>query len=506
MLRLDQITYRIGPRTLFDGASATINPGHRVGFVGRNGTGKTTLLGMLTGDIEFDSGTISVPSRWRVGITRQEAPDGPQNPVEIVLAADEELARLHREAETATDPHRIAEIHIRLHDKGASRASARAARLLAGLGFDEAAQRRPCHSFSGGWRMRLALAALLFTEPDLLLLDEPTNHLDLEATLWLENHLRHYRGTVLLVSHDRDLLNRATEETLHLENGKLTLYSGNYDRFEETRRMRLAQNENLRSRQDAQKQRIMKFVERFRYKATKSKQAQSRLKMLERMEPIPEHRDEGAVALTFPAPKPTLASPLLTTEDVSVGYDGLAVIKNLTLRFNGDDRIALIGANGNGKSTLIKLLAGRLAPMAGTIGKSSKLRVGYFAQHQADELDLAASPLIAMARKRPRDTETQVRAQLGRFGFGREKAETKIGDLSGGEKARLLLALMSAEAPHVLLLDEPANHLDIDSRQTLVQAINAFEGAVVMVSHDPHLIALTADRFWLVADGAVRPF
>ncbi len=506
MLRLDQITYRIGPRTLFDGASATINPGHRVGFVGRNGTGKTTLLGMLTGDIEFDSGTISVPSRWRVGITRQEAPDGPQNPVEIVLAADEELARLHREAETATDPHRIAEIHIRLHDKGASRASARAARLLAGLGFDEAAQRRPCHSFSGGWRMRLALAALLFTEPDLLLLDEPTNHLDLEATLWLENHLRHYRGTVLLVSHDRDLLNRATEETLHLENGKLTLYSGNYDRFEETRRMRLAQNENLRSRQDAQKQRIMKFVERFRYKATKSKQAQSRLKMLERMEPIPEHRDEGAVALTFPAPKPTLASPLLTTEDVSVGYDGLAVIKNLTLRFNGDDRIALIGANGNGKSTLIKLLAGRLAPMAGTIGKSSKLRVGYFAQHQADELDLAASPLIAMARKRPRDTETQVRAQLGRFGFGREKAETKIGDLSGGEKARLLLALMSAEAPHVLLLDEPANHLDIDSRQTLVQAINAFEGAVVMVSHDPHLIALTADRFWLVAGGAVTPF
>ena len=506
MLRLDQITYRIGPRTLFDGASATIDPGHRVGFVGRNGTGKTTLLGMVSGDTECDSGSISVPSRWRVGVTNQEAPDGPENLIDVVLAADEELARLNREADTATDPHRIAEIHVRLHDKGASRASARAARLLAGLGFDEATQQRPCDSFSGGWRMRVALAALLFTEPDLLLLDEPTNHLDLEATLWLENHLRHYRGTVLLVSHDRDLLNRVAEEILHLEGGKLTLYSGNYDRFEETRRMRLAQNEKLRAKQDAQKQRIMKFVERFRYKATKSKQAQSRLKMLERMEPIPEHREQGTVGFTFPAPKPALASPLFSTEDVSVGYDGVAVIKNLTLRFDADDRIALIGANGNGKSTLIKLLAGRLAPMAGKIAKSGKLRVGYFAQHQADELDLAATPLIAMTRKRPRDTQTQVRAQLGRFGFGQERAETKNGDLSGGEKARLLFALMSAEAPHILLLDEPVNHLDVDSRQTLVQAINAFEGAVVIVSHDPHLITLTADRFWLVADGAVRPF
>ena len=506
MLRLDQITYRIGPRTLFDGASATINPGHRVGFVGRNGTGKTTLLGMVTGETEPDSGSISIPSRWRVGITRQEAPDGPENLIEIVLAADEELVELNREAECATDPHRIAEIHVRLHDKGASRAQARAARLLAGLGFDEAAQQRPCHSFSGGWRMRLALAALLFTEPDLLLLDEPTNHLDLEASLWLESYLRNYPGTVLLVSHDRDLLNRVAGEILHLENGKLTLYSGNYDRFEATRRMRLAQNEKLRAKQDAQKSQIMKFVERFRYKATKAKQAQSRLKMLERMEPTPEHREEGTVDFTFPAPKPALASPLYTTEDVSVGYDGMAVIKNLSVRFDDDDRIALIGANGNGKSTLIKLLAGRLQPMAGKVDKSGKLRVGYFAQHQADELDLAATPLIAMTRKRPRDTVTQVRAQLGRFGFGKEKAETKIGDLSGGEKARLLFALMSAEAPHILLLDEPANHLDVDSRQALVQSINAFEGAVVIVSHDPHLIALTADRLWLVAGGTVTPF
>ena len=506
MLRIDGITYRIGPRTLFDGASATVNPGHRVGFVGRNGTGKTTLLGMVTGAIEPDSGTISVPSRWRIGITRQEAPDGPGSLIEIVLAADEELARLNREAETATDPGRIAEIHARLLDKGASRARARAAKLLAGLGFDEAAQRQPCQSFSGGWRMRVALAGLLFTEPDLLLLDEPTNHLDLEASLWLESYLRNYPGTVLLVSHDRDLLNRVVGEILHLENGKLTLYSGNYDRFERTRRMRLAQNENLRARQDAQKQKIMKFVERFRYKATKAKQAQSRLKMLERMEPSPEHREEGTVAFTFPAPKPALASPLFSTEDVAVGYDSKPVFENLSVRFDADDRIALIGANGNGKSTLLKLLAGRLRPMAGKVIKSGKLRVGYFAQHQADELDLTATPLAAMTLKRPDETPNQVRAQLGHFGFGQEKAETKIGDLSGGEKARLLFALMSAEAPHILLLDEPTNHLDVHSRQALVRSINAFEGAVVIVSHDPHLIALTADRFWLVAGGAVTPF
>ena len=506
MLRLDDITYRIGPRTLFDGASASVNPGHRVGFVGRNGTGKTTLLGLLTGAIEPDGGSISVPSRWRIGITAQEAPGGQESLIDTVLAADKELAALTLEAEVATDPDRIAEIHVRLNDMDASRASAKAARLLAGLGFDDAAQQRPCKSFSGGWRMRVALAALLFTEPDLLLLDEPTNHLDLEASLWLESYLLKYPGTVLLVSHDRDLLNRVVEEILHLENAKLTLYAGNYDRFEATRRMRLAQNEKQAAKQDAQKQQIMKFVERFRYKATKAKQAQSRLKMLERMEPTPSHREEGATNFTFPAPKPELASPLYTADEVSVGYDGTPVIENLSLRFDADDRIALIGANGNGKSTLIKLLAARLPVMAGTVAKSGKLRVGYFAQHQADELDLDATPLLAMTRKRPRETPTQVRGQLGRFGFGEEKAETKIRDLSGGEKARLLFALMSAEAPHILLLDEPTNHLDIVSREALVRAINAFEGAVVIVSHDPHLIALTADRFWLVSDGRVAPF
>ena len=506
MLRIDRVTYRIGPRLLFDGAGAAVDPGHRVGLVGRNGAGKTTLLRMIAGDVEPDSGAVLVPSRWRIGVTRQEAPDGPESLVDFVLAADPELADLKREAETATDPHRIADIHARLLDKGSSRAPARAARLLAGLGFDQAAQQRPCRDFSGGWRMRVALAALLFTEPVILLRDDPTNQLDLEAALWLEEHLRHYPGTVLLVSHDRDLLNRAVGEILHLENGKLTLYSGNYDRFEETRRMRLAQDASQRAKQDAQKRQIMKFVERFRYKASKAKQAQSRLKMLARMKPPPEYREEGTVSFDFPEPTPALASPLCAMDDVAVGYDGRAVIRNLTLRLDADDRIALLGANGNGKSTLMKLLAGRLRPMAGTVGKSGKLRVGYFAQHQADELDLDATPLIAMTRLRPKETQTRVRAQLGRFGFGAEKAETKIGDLSGGEKARLLFALMSAEAPHVLLLDEPTNHLDVNAREALVRAINAFQGAVVIVSHDPHLVALTADRFWLVAGGRVAPF
>lgn len=311
---------------------------------------------------------------------------------------------------------------------------------------------------------------------------------------------------MLLVSHDGDLLNRVVEEILHLENGKLTLYSGNYDGFEGTRRMRLAENEKLRAKQNAQKQKIMKFVERFRYKAAKAKRAQSRLKMLERMEPIPEHREEGTVSFSFPAPKPVLASPLYSIEDVWVGYDGMAVLKNLSLRVDDDDCIALIGANGNDKSTLIKLLAGRLVPMAGKVATSSKLRVGYFAQHQTDELDLAVTPLIAMTLKRPRDPVTQARAQLGRFGLGKERAETKIGDLSGWEKARLLFALMSADAPHILLLDEPTNHLDVVSRQALVQSINVFDGVVVIVTHDPHLITLTADRFWLIAGATVTPF
>ena len=353
--------------------------------------------------------------------------------------------------------------------------------------------------------MRVALAALLFTEPDLLLLDEPTNHLDLEAALWLEDFLRSYPGTLLLVSHDRGLLNRVAEEILHLDAGKLTLYQGGYDRFENTRRERLEQNERLRSKQQAERARIQAFVDRFRYKASKAKQAQSRIRMLERMQPIAEHREEGAITFAFPDPEP-LPPPLVSLDRVSIGYDGRAVLKNLSLRLDADDRVALLGANGNGKSTLLKLLAGRLPPLAGDVVKSGKLRVGYFAQHQADELDLEATPLQQLARRRPREPEVQLRGHLGRFGFSQQRAEVRIGNLSGGEKARLLFAMMTVERPHILLLDEPTNHLDVVSRQALIEALNDYRGAVVIVSHDPHVLELTADRFWLIESGGVTPF
>lgn len=505
MLRIENLTYRIGRRILIEHASAGVNPGHRVGLVGRNGAGKTTLLHLITGALDPDEGSIELPTNWRVGMTRQEAPEGPQSLIETVLAADRELVALNREAETATDPDRIAEIHTRLHDKQAHSAPSRAARILAGLGFSEQDQQKPCSEYSGGWRMRVALASLLFTQPDLLLLDEPTNHLDLEASLWLEDYLRRYDGTILLVSHDRGLLNRVVGEILHLENTKLTLYQGGYDKFEQARRMKLAQMESERIKQEAQRAHIQKFVDRFRYKATKARQAQSRLKMLEKMQPIAAHLEEGVTNFNFPDPDP-LPPPLYTIDNVAVGYDGKPVLSNLSLRLDEDDRIALLGANGNGKSTLIKLLAGRLTPLSGYHSHSSKLRVGYFAQHQTDELDVNATPVVALGHRRPKDLDVDLRKHLGAFGFSQDRADTPIGNLSGGEKARLLFALMTSDKPHILLLDEPTNHLDVQSREALVQAINGFKGAVVIVSHDPHVIELTADRLWLVADGGVSPY
>jgi len=505
MLSISNLTYRIGARVLLDSADVSINAGHRVGLVGRNGTGKTTLLRLITGELSPSEGTIEVPRRWRIGITSQEAPHGPRNLVDTVMAADRELVALMAEAETATDPERIAAVHMRLADKDAHTANARAAVILAGLGFDEEAQQKACDDYSGGWRMRVALAGLLFTQPELLLLDEPTNHLDLEATIWLEDYLKNYPGTILLVSHDRDLLNRSVEEILHLENSKMTLYKGGYDRFEETRRMRLEQNEKLRTKQNARRAEIESFVARFRAKATKAKQAQSRLKMLEKMQPIAEHHEEGSISLMFPEPE-QLSPPLISMDKVSIGYDGKAVLSSLSLRLDTDDRIALLGANGNGKSTLVKLLAGKLAPLSGEFSKSGKLRVGYFAQHQSEELDLNATPVIEMQRRRPQDSEQNLRSHLGRFGFGQQKALTKISSLSGGEKARLLFALMTIAKPHILLLDEPTNHLDMDSRQALAEAINAFEGAVILISHDPHVIELTVDRFLLVENGRVQNY
>ena len=505
MLHINELTYRVGGRLLLDRASVTIPAGHKVAIVGRNGTGKSTLLRLIAGELAPDAGDIGVPSGTRIGWVRQEAPAGETSLLDTVLAADTERAALLAEAETATDPARIADIHTRLADIGAYAAEARAARILSGLGFDAAAQRRPCADFSGGWRMRVALAAVLFSEPDLLLLDEPTNHLDLEATVWLEEYLRGYPRTMLIVSHDRELLNAVPTTTVHLDQLKLTLYGGNYDQFVRERALKLENLKSQAAKQDARREHLQKFVDRFRYKASKARQAQSKLKAIEKLGPRIQVIEDSAVSFDFPSPD-ELAPPLIALENAEVGYDGRPVLRRLNLRIDSDDRIALLGANGNGKSTLVKLLANRLPTLAGEMRRSGKLRVGYFAQHQADELSLDWTPVQQVQAAMPTATVEKVRAHLGRFGFIQSKADTKIGALSGGEKAKLLLALMTRDAPHILMLDEPTNHLDIDSRDALVDALNDYAGAVIVISHDPSLIALTADRLWLVADGTCQPF
>jgi ATP-binding cassette, subfamily F, member 3 len=505
MLHINDLTFRYGARVIFDAATAVVPKGHKVALVGRNGTGKSTLLRIIAGDLGSDAGAIGVPAGTRVGMVAQEAPSGNATLIETVLAADTERAALLAESHIARDPVRIAEIHTRLADIEAHSAEARAARILSGLGFDAAAQARPCSEFSGGWRMRVALAAVLFSRPDLLLLDEPTNHLDLEATLWLESYLKNYPHTILLVSHDRDLLNAVPTTTIHIENGKLISYAGGYDRFLSTRAANQERAQAQAVKQEAVRKHLQSFVDRFRYKASKARQAQSRLKMLERLEPVAILEDEASIRFDFPQPD-ALAPPLIALEGVSVGYGERAVLKRLNLRIDQDDRIALLGANGNGKSTLVKLLAGRLATMEGEMRRPSKLRVGYFAQHQTDELDVEATALVQATRAMRDVPEVKVRAHLGRFGFAQARAETRVADLSGGEKARLLLALMTREHPHILMLDEPTNHLDVDSREALITAINDFEGAVIIISHDPHLIELTADRLWLVADGGCRAY
>ena len=506
MLQINDLVYRAAGRPLFDRATVAVNKDERVGLVGRNGSGKTTLLRLIAGQLGPDEGSVAVPRAWRIGAIAQDAPSGPDSLIDTVLAADTERTALLAEAADCHDPARIADLHERLAVIGAESAPARAARILAGLGFDEATQQRPCAELSGGWRMRVALAALLFSKPDLLLLDEPTNHLDLEATLWLEGFLKTYPGTLVLVSHDRDLLNRVPRRIVHLTLGKLVAYAGNYDRFERTRRERQARDAALHAKQLAERRHIQAFIDRFRYKASKARQAQSRIKALERMEPIASVVEERTVRFDLPQPR-ALPPPLLTLEGASVGYTpGAPVLDRLDLRLDMDDRIALLGPNGNGKSTFAKLLAGRLAPQEGRLTASRKLRIGYFAQDQAEELDLAATPLQLMGRALPGEPEVRLRGQLGRFGFGEDHARTRVADLSGGEKARLLFALMTREAPQLLLLDEPSNHLDVDAREALVQALNAFDGAVVLVTHDPHLIALTAERLWLVANGTVAPF
>ncbi|MCC9625752.1 ABC-F family ATP-binding cassette domain-containing protein [Thalassospira sp. MA62] len=506
MLQISDLTYRIGGRVILDQVNLTIPDGHKVGLIGRNGAGKSTLLKLISGDLPGDGGDIRISKRARMGVVAQEAPAGSRSLIDTVLAADTERADLLEEAETTTDPHRIAEVHTRLADIEAHTAESRAASILSGLGFDADAQQRPCDDFSGGWRMRVALAATLFLRPDLLLLDEPTNHLDLEATIWLENYLINYPGTIILISHDRDLLNRAVKTIAHLHDGTVTLYGGNYDKFAKTRREQMELASKHYEKQIAQQKHLQSFIDRFRAKASKAKQAQSRVKMLEKMGPaIPVVEDRG-ISFDFPSPK-ELPPPLINIHDGDVGYEeGKPILRNISLRIDMDDRIALLGANGNGKSTLAKLLSDRLELMSGEKAASSKLRIGYFAQHQTDELRGDETPYQHMASLMPNVIESKVRAQLGRFAFEGQKGDTKVKDLSGGEKARLLFALMTLDAPHMLILDEPTNHLDIDSRDALNHALNAYEGAVIIISHDPYLIEACADRLILVADGTVKAF
>ncbi|MAO00601.1 ABC-F family ATP-binding cassette domain-containing protein [uncultured Roseovarius sp.] len=505
MLHIDDITYSVAGRTLIENASASIPDGHKVGIVGRNGTGKTTLFRLIRGELALESGSISLPSRARIGGVAQEVPGNEVSLLNTVLSYDTERAELMEESERSTDGARIAEIQTRLADIDAWSAEARAASILKGLGFNDEEQLMPCSAFSGGWRMRVALAGVLFSQPDLLLLDEPTNYLDLEGALWLETYLARYPHTVLIVSHDRGLLNRAVGSILHLEDKKLTLYQGGYETFAETRAARLAAAASEAKKQDARRAHLQSFVDRFRAKASKAVQAQSRLKMIAKLKPITTPQEAALKRFTFPTPE-ELSPPILRIESGSVGYDGVPVLRRLNLRIDQDDRIALLGRNGEGKSTLSKLLAGKLEPLEGQIHKASKLRVGYFAQHQVEELHLDETPIDHIRRLRPEEAPAKLRARLGGFGIGAEQAETLVGKLSGGQKARLSLMLATLDAPHMLILDEPTNHLDIESREALVEALTAYSGAIILVSHDMHLLGLVADRLWLVRDGAVAPY
>lgn len=505
MLHVTDLTYRLGERVLLDKASFAIPNGARVGLVGRNGAGKTTLFRILLGEVAPESGEIGMPRGARIGTVAQEAPSGPQTLVEVVLAADVERARLLAAAERADGMER-AEIETRLADIGAHAAPARAAAILHGLGFDAQAQARPVSSFSGGWRMRVALAAVLFAEPDLLLLDEPTNYLDLEGTLWLYDYLARYPHTAFVISHDRELLDEAVDHILHLDQRKLVLYRGTYSSFSRQRAEKLALEAKAKVKQEAEAKHLQAFVDRFRAKASKARQAQSRLKRLEKLQPIVTTRDEETVPFDLPSPERALSPPLVALDRASAGYGETVILKRLDLTILPDDRIALLGANGNGKSTFCKLVGGRLPPLAGEIRASGKLEVAYFAQHQLDELREADTAFGHVAERMKGSPEAKIRARAARMGFPGAKADTPVAKLSGGEKARLLLGLAAFDGPHLLILDEPTNHLDIDSRQALVEAINAYEGAVMLVSHDRFLIEACADRLWLVGDGRVSPF
>lgn len=506
MLTIQGLTVRLGGRDIIERASAAIPPRGKVGLIGRNGAGKSTLVKAIIGEIEPDEGEIDMPRGMRLGYIAQEAPSGTATPFDTVLAADVERLALLEESETCTDPDRLGDVHERLLAIDAYSAPSRAARILIGLGFDEEMQGRPLDSFSGGWKMRVALAALLFSAPDVLLLDEPSNHLDLEATLWLESFLKSYPGTLIVISHERDLLNNVVDHILHLQGGKLTLYPGSYDSFERQRAERAAQLVAAKAAQDAQRAKLQDYVARNSARASTAKQAQSRAKMLAKMQPITALIEDPSLAFDFPNPT-ELRPPLITLDLASVGYAAdTPILRRLNLRIDPDDRIALLGRNGNGKTTLARLLAAQLTPMEGSLTASGKMQIGYFTQYQVEELAGDATPLEHMTRAMEGASPAAVRAQLGRFGFSGNRATAQVGTLSGGERARLALALVTRDAPHLLILDEPTNHLDVDAREALVQALNSYTGAVILISHDRHMVELTADRLVLVDGGTAKEY
>src|SRR3954447_7432435 len=505
MLQIDNLVFNGWGRRFFDSATVSLPVGAKVGLVGRNGVGKSTLFKLILEQLTPDGGEISLPKAARIASVDQEHPATPVTLLDTVLAADTEREALNAELETAA-PERMGDIYARLIEIDADRAPARAAEILGGLGFSTADLPRPMAEFSGGWRMRVALAAALFAEPDLLLLDEPTNYLDLEGALWLEARLKKYPHTAIVISHDRELLNNSVDHILHLKDGKLALYPGGYDNFEVQLTEKLRLQEAMRVKIEAKRAHMQSFVDRFRAKASKATQAQSRLKMIAKLPPVSNVIEDRVTPFTLPSPERPLPPPLLRLEGASVGYGGPPILRGMNLRLDIDDRIGLLGVNGAGKSTFAKLVAGALSVEHGTLHRSGRLRVGWFHQHQIEAMDPTDTPLEIIRRAMPEAGEAQRRSRLAQFGIGYEKVETTVANLSGGERARLLLNLVAMEAPHLLILDEPTNHLDIDSRRALLDALNDYEGAVILITHDRSLMELVADRLWLAADGGIHPF